>query len=157
METAGFFVVAFETVVVIASLVTFSLLGRRVEAEVCGFVDWLVVFGDILAGLVAVLTVLFDNAASVLDPALCTVWNVVRRVVCVVISTVVLVGFFVDNFVVSLNELAKVCVLCVPEIVTDVVYKIIDMLKLLIINLDSVCAILDQYYLIFKKQHCLTS
>ena len=113
--------VAFETVVVIASLVTFSLLGRRVEAEVCGFVDWLVVFGDILAGLVAVLTVLFDNAASVLDPALCTVWNVVRRVVCVVISTVVLVGFFVDNFVVSLNELAKVCVLCVPEIVTDVV------------------------------------
>jgi len=116
-------VVAFETVVVIASLVASSLLGRRVEVEVYGFVGCLVVLGDILAGLVTVLAVLFDNAVSVLDPALCTVWKVVRRVVCVVISTVVIAGFFVANFVAFLNVLAKVCVLCVLEI-TGVVYKL---------------------------------
>lgn len=106
--------VAFDTVVVIAGFVTSSLLGRKVEAEVCGFVGCLVVLGDVLAGLVTVLAVLFNNAASVLDPAaLCTVWKVVRRVVCVVISTVVIVGFFVANFVVFLDVLAKACVLCV--------------------------------------------
>lgn len=136
MEAAGFFVVAFETVVVIASLVASSVLGRRVEVEMYGFdAGCLVVLEDILAGLVIVLAVLFDNAVSVLDPAaLCTVWNVVRRVVCVVISIVVIAGFFVANFVVFLNVLAKVCVLCVLEI-TGVVYKITDTLKL-IINLD---------------------
>lgn len=85
--------VAFEAVMVV-SLVTSSLLGRTVEAEVCGLVidclvvfgnilaevcglvvDCLVVFGDILAGLVTTLvTVLFNNGASVVDPAaLCTV------------------------------------------------------------------------------------
>lgn len=115
METVGFLVVAFDAVVVIGNFVAFSLLGRRVEAEACGFVGCLVVLGDgLLAGLVTVLMVLFDNVASVLDPvALCTVWKVVRRVVCVVISTVVIVGFFVANFVVFLDVLAKVCVVCV--------------------------------------------
>lgn len=130
MEAAGFFVVAFETVV---SLVTSSLLGRGVEVEMYGFgVGCLVVLGDTLAGLVTVLAVLFDNEASVLDPALCTVWNVVRRVVCVVISTVVIAGFFVANFVAFLNVLAKVSVLCVLEMITGVVCKIIDILKLII-------------------------
>lgn len=118
--------VAFEAVVVIASLVASSLLGRKVEVEVCGFVGCLVVLGT-LVGLVTVLVGLFDNAASVLDefPALCTVWNVVSRVVCVVTSTVVIAGFFVVHFVAFLNVLAEVCVLCVLEI-TGVVYKIID-------------------------------
>lgn len=133
--------VAVDAVVVIGNFVAFSLLGRRVEVEVCGFVGCLVVLGDVLAGLVTVLAVLFDNVASVLDPvALCTVWKVVRRVVCVVISTVVIVGFFVANFVVFLDVLAKVCVVCVLcELeITGIVCKIIDTLKLLIINLEYV-------------------
>lgn len=84
-----------------------------------GFVGCLVILGDIFTGIFTVLLVAF-NVASVLDPAaFCTVWNVERRVVCVVISIVV-IGFFVTNFVVSLIVFAEVCVLCVfknPDIV----------------------------------------
>lgn len=125
MEITGFFVVPFETVVVIASFVTFTVLGRRVEAKVKGFVGRLVVLGvlDILDGIFTVLLAFFNNVSSVLGPALCTVWNVDRRVVCVVVSIVVIVGFFVTNFVVSL-VFAEVCVLCVFKD-TGIVYRII--------------------------------
>lgn len=117
--------VPFETVVVIASFVTFTVLGRRVEAKVKGFVGRLVVLGvlDILDGIFTVLLAFFNNVSSVLGPALCTVWNVDRRVVCVVVSIVVIVGFFVTNFVVSL-VFAEVCVLCVFKD-TGIVYRII--------------------------------
>lgn len=111
----GFFVVAFEAVVVIGSFVAPSVLGRRLD-EMDGFVGFLVVLGDTLDGLFTVLVVFLDNVTVVPVPpsvALCTVWNVERRVVCVVVSIVVIVGFLVTNFVVSLNVLAEVCALCV--------------------------------------------
>lgn len=121
METTGFFVVVFKSVVV--SFVTLTVLGRRVETKIDGFVGCLVVLGDILDGRVTVLLVFF-NKASVLGPAaFCTVWNVERRVVCVVVSIVVVVGFFVTNFVVSLIVFAEVCVLCVFNN-AGVVYKL---------------------------------
>lgn len=126
MEITGFFVVGFENVVVV-SFVTFTVLGRRTEAKVDGFVGCLVVFDDTLDGIFTVLLVFFNNVASVLGPAaFCTVWNVERRVVCVVISIVVIVGFFVTNFVVSLIVLADVCVLCIFKN-ADVVYKIMKL------------------------------
>lgn len=119
-DVTGFFVVAFETVAVLAIFVTFRrVVGRRVEAVVDGFVGCLVVLGDRLDGLLTVLF-FFNNIASVLDPtstAFCTVWNVDRRVVCVVVSIVVIVGFFVTNLVVSRNVFPEVCVLCVLEII----------------------------------------
>lgn len=81
MEITGFFVVPFETIVVVASFVIFTVLGRRVEAKVEGFVGRLVL-DDILDGIFTVLLVFFNNVASVLSPAaFCTVWNVDRRVV----------------------------------------------------------------------------
>lgn len=92
-----------------------------------GFVGCLVVLDGTLDGPFTVVF-FFNNVASVLDPTLaafCTVWNVERRVVCVVVSIVVTVGFFVANLVVSLNVLAEVCVLCAFEI-TGVVYKVIS-------------------------------
>lgn len=111
----GFFVVAFKVVVITGSFVAPSVLGRRLD-EMDGFVGFLVVLGDTLDSLLTVSVEFVDNITVVLDPpseALCTVWNVERRVVCVVISTVVIVGFFVTNFVVSLNVLAEVCALWV--------------------------------------------
>lgn len=125
-ETTGFFVVSFENVAVVVSFVTFTVLGRRVEDKVDGFVGCLVVLGDMLDGIFTVVLVFF-NVTSVLGPAaFCTVWNVERRVVCVVVSIVVIVGFFVTSFVVSLIVFAEVCVLCVLK-TADVVYKIIKL------------------------------
>lgn len=117
--------VAFKSVVTVVSFVTFTVLGRRVEAKVDGFVGCLVeILDDILAGIFTALLAFFNNVASVLGPAaFCTVWNVERRVVCVVVSIVVIVGFFVTNFVVSL-VLVEVCVLGVFKNAA-VVYKII--------------------------------
>lgn len=110
----GLFVVASEAAVVMVSLVAFTVLGRRLD-KVDGFVGLLVVLGNTLDGLLlTVPTVLFDKVASVLEApsgALCTVWNVESRVVCVVVSIVVIVGFLVTNFVVSLNVLVEVCAL----------------------------------------------
>lgn len=126
METTGFFVIVSDVIVV--SFVKFRVLGRRVESKMVGFVGCLVILGDIFVGIFIVLLVSF-NVASVLGPAaFCTVWNVERRVVCVVISIVVIVGFFVTNFVVSLIVFAEVCVLCVFKN-PDVVYKIIKLLN----------------------------
>lgn len=133
----GLFVVVFEAAAVTLCFVTFSVLGRRLEDVVDdGFVGLLVVLGDTVAdGLLLTVpmmpTVLFDKVASVLEVpsgALCTVWNVESRVVCVVVSIVVVVGFLVTNFVVSLNTLVEACALGVLEL-TDVVWnfaKIID-------------------------------
>jgi hypothetical protein len=98
------------------------VVGGKVEPKV---VVGCLVLDDMLGGLFTVVF-FFNNVASVLDPtsaAFCTVWNVERRVVCVVASIVVIVGFFVTNFVVSFNVLAKVCVRCVLEII-GVVYKV---------------------------------
>lgn len=109
--------VAFETVALVVNLVVFSMLGRTVDVEMDGFVGFLVLV-DTLDGLWTAPVVFLDSVASVLDApsgALCTVWNVVRRVVCVVVS-IVLVGFLVTNFVVFLTVLADVCVFCVLEI-----------------------------------------
>lgn len=121
MDTTGFFVVIFgkAVVVMIVDLVAFSVLGFRTVTKVVGLVGCLVVLDDTLDGLfTTVLEAFFDKPASVLEPeaALCTVWNVERRIVCVVVSIVVIVGFFVTNFVVSLNVLATLCVVCTLEI-----------------------------------------
>jgi len=114
--------------VIVVSFVKFRVLGRRVESKMVGFVGCLVILDDICAGIFTVLLVAF-NVASVLSPAaFCTVWNVERRVVCVVVSIVVIVGFFVTNFVVSLIVFAEVCVLCVFKN-PDIVYKIIKLLN----------------------------
>lgn len=113
--------VGFKTVVVV-SFVTFTVLGRRIED---GFVGCLVV----LDGIFTVLLVFFNNVASVLGPAaFCTVWNVEIRVVCVVVSIIVIVGFFVTNFVVSFIVFAEVCVLCIFKN-ADVVCKIMKLLN----------------------------
>lgn len=83
--------------------------------KVDGFVGFLVVLDVALAGLFTVLVVFF-RVISVLDPlseVVCTDWNVDRRVVCVVVSIVATVGFFVTSFVVFLIVLAEVCVICV--------------------------------------------
>lgn len=67
----------------IATFVTFSMFGRKLDS-VNGFVGCLVVLDDVLDGLFTVPVTFFNHAVSVLDPllvALCTVWNVERRVV----------------------------------------------------------------------------
>lgn len=121
-EPTGFFVV-----VMVVNFVKFKVLGRRVETKVDGFVGCLVVLGDILDGIFTVVLVFLNKPSVLGPPAFCTVWNVERRVVCVVVSIVVIVGFFVTNFVVSLIVFAEVCVLCLFK--NEDIYKIMKLLN----------------------------